>query len=92
MNNGNSRGLHVGTNIFIEGVGLAHYESSANGTCNFLAREGSDLVRYSAITGRGVVLGYGGVRLIDDNFLREVVRPGSRGYIQAVEIAKRAKI
>lgn len=92
MKNRNSRGLYVGNKLILENIGLAHFESSANGNNTFLAREeNGNLVRYSAYGNGGVVPGSVGYKLIGD-YTREVMTDKSRGYTQAVETARRAGI
>ncbi len=86
-----NRGLYVGNKLILEDIGLAHFESSANGNNTFLVREEGNIVRYSAYGNGGIVPGSTGYRLIG-NHTREVMTDKSKGYTQAVETARRAGI
>ncbi len=87
-----NKGLFVGNKLILEDIGLAHFESSANGNNTFLVREKEgNIVRYSAYGNGGVVPGSVGYRIIGD-YTREVMTCKSKGYTQAMETARRAGI
>lgn len=90
MTNENSRErLQVGKVVRLETLGNFLYESSGDGVCRFVGREGEEIVRYSVPTGSVIP---GRECYVASNYSKDVLRPGSPRFTQVVDVLRRAKI
>ena len=86
--------LQVGQRVDVKGIGKLLLDNSANGSLDFIGRNGrsEEIVRYTTDRNNGVIRTPEGIEFVQQNYQISILRIGDSGYTQAKDKIRRAKI